>query len=60
MITEQDSLCYCILIWQYVKRHYVAGYLLVKIIIHHTHTRHLNMPHTITLILYISILLKEY
>ncbi len=29
MITEQDNLCYCILTLQYVKRHYVAGYLLV-------------------------------
>ncbi len=27
MITEQDYLCYCILTLQYVKRHYVAGYL---------------------------------
>ncbi len=25
----QDNLCYCILNLQYVKRHYVAGYLLV-------------------------------
>ncbi len=31
--TEQDNLCYCILTLQYVKRHYVAGYLLVIIII---------------------------
>ena len=29
MITEQDNLCYCILSLQYVKRRYVAGYLLV-------------------------------
>ncbi len=29
MITEQDNLCYCILTLQYVKRHYVAGYLLL-------------------------------
>ncbi len=33
MITEQDNLCYCILTLQYVKRHYVAGYLLIYIII---------------------------
>ena len=29
MVTEQDNLCYCILTLHYVKRHYVAGYLLV-------------------------------
>ncbi len=33
MITEQDNLCYCILTLQYIKRHCVAGYLLVLIII---------------------------
>ncbi len=33
MIAEQDNLCYCILTVQYVKRHYVAGYLLIIIII---------------------------
>ncbi len=27
MVTEQDNLCYCILTLQYVKCHYVAGYL---------------------------------
>ncbi len=31
MITEQDNLCYCILTLQYIKRHYVAGYLLVNL-----------------------------
>ena len=30
MITEQDNLCYCIFTWQCVKRHCVAGYLLLS------------------------------
>ncbi len=33
MITEQDNLCYCILTLQYVKCHYVTGYLLVLILV---------------------------
>ena len=33
MITEQYNLCYCSLTLKYVKRHYVAGYLLVNDII---------------------------
>ncbi len=32
MITELDDLCYCILTLQYIQRHYVAGCLLVYLI----------------------------
>ncbi len=54
MITEQDNLCYCILTLQYVKRHYVAGYLLVIIIIT---IRVIIVRRIVTVIIIISILL---